>query len=220
MSERRSLLVWFVAVAVAIAFADSSIVVLALPELYGRFDTTIEGVSWVVTAYNASVALVALALVFVVHRWRASRVLAGGLSVFVVASIACASSNSLSFLIGARCVQGAGAALLLAGALPILVSLTGSDTRGSAIWTVAGTFGAALGPALGGAVTEVFDWRAIFAVQAPLAALGLIAAVKHTRRRCSRRVGGRRWRGRFPRTSASACCSERSSACSSCPCCS
>ena len=125
MSERRSLLVWFVAVAVAIAFADSSIVVLALPELYARFDTTIEGVSWVVTAYNASVALVALALVFVVHRWRASRVLAGGLSVFVVASIACASSDSLAFLIGARCVQGAGAALLLAGALPILVSLDG-----------------------------------------------------------------------------------------------
>jgi len=178
VSERRSLLVWFVAVAVAIAFADSSIVVLALPELYGRFDTTIEGVSWVVTAYNATVALVALALVFVVHRWRATYVLTGGLTVFVAASIACASAGSLAFLIGARCVQGAGAALLLAGALPILVSLTGSVARGSGIWTVAGTFGAALGPALGGAVTQVFDWRAIFAVQAPLAALGLVAAVK------------------------------------------
>ena len=45
-----------VAVAVAIAFADSSVVVLALPELYGRFHTTIEGVSWVVTAYNVAVA--------------------------------------------------------------------------------------------------------------------------------------------------------------------
>ena len=58
--RRTTLLTWFVAIAVAVAFADSSIVVLALPELYGRFDTTIEGVSWVVTAYNASVALVAL----------------------------------------------------------------------------------------------------------------------------------------------------------------
>src|SRR4029079_15862656 len=69
---RRSLLTGFVVVAVAVAFADSSIVVLALPELYLRFDTTIEGVSWVVTAYNASVALVALLLVLVVHRWRAA----------------------------------------------------------------------------------------------------------------------------------------------------
>jgi predicted MFS family arabinose efflux permease len=178
VSERRSLLVWFVAVAVAVAFADSSIVVLALPELYGRFDTTIEGVSWVVTAYNASVALVALALVFVVHRWSAARVLAGGLVIFIVASLVCASSGSLALLIAARCVQGAGAALLLAGALPILVALTGSAVRGGSIWTVAGTFGAALGPALGGVVTQVFDWRAIFAVQAPLAALALVAAAK------------------------------------------
>ena len=54
--------------AVAVAFADSSIVVLALPELYGRFDTTIEGVSWVVTAYNAAVAVTALLLLLLVHR--------------------------------------------------------------------------------------------------------------------------------------------------------
>jgi predicted MFS family arabinose efflux permease len=170
------MLIGFVAVAVAVAFADSSIVVLALPELYGRFNTTIEGVSWVVTAYNASVALVALALVFIVHRWPAAYVFAGGLATFIAASIACASSGSLDFLIAARCVQGAGAALLLAGALPILAALTGSAVRGGAIWTLAGTFGAALGPALGGVVTQVFDWRAIFAVQAPLAALGLVAA--------------------------------------------
>ena len=128
------------------------------------------------TAYNASVALVALTLVVVVHRWKAAYVLAGGLTTFIVASIACASSGSLDFLIAARCVQGAGAALLLAGALPILAALAGSAVRGGAIWTLAGTFGAALGPALGGVVTQAFDWRAIFAVQAPLAALGLVAA--------------------------------------------
>jgi len=173
---RRSLLTGFVVVAVAVAFADSSIVVLALPELYLRFDTTIEGVSWVVTAYNASVALVALLLVLVVHRWRAAYAFAAGLAIFVAASIACAAAGSLDFLIAARCLQGAGAALLLAGALPVLAALTGSAARGGAIWTLAGTFGAALGPALGGVVTQAFDWRAIFAIQAPLAALGLVAA--------------------------------------------
>src|SRR6476469_9965192 len=107
LSDRRTLLIWFVAVAVAVAFADSSIVVLALPELYGRFDTTIEGVSWVVTAYNAAVALVALALVFVVHRWRAAHVLAGGLVIFIVASLVCASSGSLELLIAAPCRRAA-----------------------------------------------------------------------------------------------------------------
>ena len=163
--------------AVAIAFADSSVVVLALPELYGRFQTTIEGVSWVVTAYNVAVAIVALALVFVVHRTGAARVLTVGIVIFVAASLACAAAGSLSFLIASRCVQGAGAALLLAGALPVLGGLTGSPARGAAVWTFAGTLGAALGPALGGVVTQALDWRAIFAVQAPLAAAGLGAVL-------------------------------------------
>ena len=153
------------AVAVAVAFADSSIVVLALPELYGRFNTSIEGVSWVVTAYNLAVAATALALLLFVHRLRSSVLLGAGLGLFLAASIACASAQSLGFLIGARCVQGVGAALLLAGALPVL---------GRAQWTAAGTFGLALGPALGGVLTQAFDWRAIFVAQAPVAALGLL----------------------------------------------
>src|SRR5438093_1110437 len=109
-----------VTAAVAIAFADSSIVVLALPELYGRFDATIQGVSWVVTAYNAAVAVAALALVLFVHRLNAGAVAAAGLGVFLAASIACAAAQSLGFLVGARAVQGGGAALLLAGSLPLL----------------------------------------------------------------------------------------------------
>ncbi len=167
----------FVAVAVGIAFADSSIVVLALPELYTRFQTTIEGVAWVVTAYNAAVAAVALALVLVVQRLRGVTVLAAGLLLFMAASIACSLASSLSFLIGSRCLQGVGAALLLAGSLPVLAALTGSAARGAIVWTFAGTFGAVIGPALGGVVTEAFGWRAIFAVQAPFAALGLSAVV-------------------------------------------
>lgn len=175
--QRRTLAA-LVAAAVAIAFADSSIVVLALPELYGQLHTSIDGVAWVVTSYNAAVAAVALALIVFVHRLRAGTVLAGGLVVFLLASTACAFANSLSFLIAARTVQGVGAALLLAGSLPVLAALSGSVTRGAAIWTLAGTFGAAMGPALGGVLTQLFDWRAIFAFQAPVAALGLLGAVR------------------------------------------
>jgi predicted MFS family arabinose efflux permease len=154
-----------VAAAVAVAFADSSIVVLALPDLYGRFQTTIEGVSWVITAYNVAVAATALLLVFLVHRVRAAYVLGGGLVLFLAASIACAAANSLAFLIAARSVQGVGAALLLSGALPVI---------GARTWTLAGTYGLAVGPALGGVLTQAFDWRAIFVVQAPVAAVALL----------------------------------------------
>lgn len=166
-----------VAAAVAIAFADSSIVVLALPELYGRFDTSIEGVAWVITSYNLVLAVVALVLVLVVHRVRAGVLLAAGALVFLGASIACALSNSIGFLIAARSVQGLGGALLLAGSLPVIGALAGSTARGVAVWTTAGTLGAALGPALGGVLTQAFDWRAIFVFQAPLAGLALLGAV-------------------------------------------
>ena len=163
---------WPLVAAVAVAFADSSIVVLALPELYGRFNTSIEGVSWVVTAYNLAVAVTALALLFLVHRLRSAVLLGAGLMIFLAASIACAAAQSLAFLIGARTVQGVGAALLLVGALPVL---------GRAQWTAAGTFGLALGPALGGVLTQAFDWRAIFVAQAPVAAFGLVGLVRtHT----------------------------------------
>ena len=160
---------WPLVAAVAVAFADSSIVVLALPELYGRFNTSIEGVSWVVTAYNLAVAVIALVLLFFVHRLRSAVLLGTGLVIFLAASIACAAAQSLAFLIGARTVQGVGAALLLVGALPVL---------GRAQWTAAGTFGLALGPALGGVLTQAFDWRAIFVAQAPVAALGLVGLVR------------------------------------------
>jgi len=173
----RTLFLAGVTAAVAIAFADSSIVVLALPDLYGRFDTSIEGVAWVITSYNLVLAVTALALVFVVHRVRAGLLLAAGALVFLGASIACALSNSIGFLVAARSVQGLGGALLLAGSLPVLGALAGSTARGVAVWTTAGTLGAALGPALGGVLTQVFDWRAIFVFQAPLAGLALLGAV-------------------------------------------
>src|SRR4051795_11993455 len=174
---------WLVGAVVGIAFADSSIVVLALPQLYTRFETSITGVSWVVTSYNAAVAVSALALVFFVHRFRARLVFGSGALVFLVATIACASAQSLGFLIAARCVQGAGAGLLLAGALSFISAGT---------WTLAGTYGAALGPALGGVLTQLFDWRAIFVAQAPVALGGLLAVWRrpdpvaaHTDRRSS-----------------------------------
>jgi MFS family permease len=75
-------------------------------------------------------------------------------------------------------VQGAGGALLLAGSLPVLGALAGSREAGTRLWTLAGTFGLAFGPAFGGVLTQAFDWRAIFVAQTPVAAAGLLATVR------------------------------------------
>jgi MFS family permease len=166
------------ALAVAVAFADSSIVVLALPQLLGDFETTISSVSWVVTSYNVAVAVLALALIPLVGRLDAARLTRWGLIVFCAACIGCSVAGGLTVLIAARAVQGAGAALLLAGSVPLLGALCGSQTRGALVWGSAGVLGAAVGPALGGALTQAFDWRAIFIAQVPLAAAAIVATFR------------------------------------------
>ncbi len=163
------------AAAVALAFADSSIVMLGLPEIYGELDATIPEVSFVITGYNAVVALVALALVPVVRRVRPAPLLIAGLAVFLASSLACGLVDDLTALIALRSTQGFGAALLLAASLPVMALLAGSPAIGRAWWGLAGTLGAVLGPAVGGVLTELFDWRAIFIAQAPVAAVALVS---------------------------------------------
>ena len=175
--RRDPLLTIVVALAVALAVADSSVVVLALPDLYGTFDVSIVGVSWTITAYNIAIVVGTLAVLPLERRVR-GHVFAGvGLSVFALASLVCGFANSFEVLIIGRTVQGFGAALALAGLVPVLAGIRGSDAHAIAIWGVAGTIGAALGPALGGLLTQLFSWRSIFLLQAPLAAIALVAVL-------------------------------------------
>ncbi len=154
--------------AVALAFADSSIVVLALPDLLRYFNTSIEGVSLVITSYNVAVVL-ATPLVLLFVRTRDSRTgLHAGLALFAAGSAGCALAGSLELLVALRVVQALGGALLLASALPML---------GARRWSLAAAVGAALGPAAGGLLTQAFDWRAIFAFQAPVALAALAGAL-------------------------------------------
>ena len=191
------------AASVAVAFADSSIVVLALPDLYGAFDTTIVGVSWVITSYNLVVAVAAAAIAVVSRRLDPRRWALIGLLLFTGGSVGCAASWNLAALIVFRCIQGLGAAFVLATSISLLGGLVGERERGIALWTRVAVLGAALGPVLGGVLTQLFDWRAIFVVQAPVAGLAVVA----TRRAValSADVARRRGRGALAADAALAC---------------
>jgi MFS family permease len=125
------------------------------------------------------VAFGAFLLLPVVRRAGPARLAQVGLLLFLAGCVGCALSSDLATLIAFRVVQGAGGTLLLVATLPLLAVLLGSQARGATMWTFAGTIGAAVGPALGGALTQAFDWRAIFVVQAPIAALALPATLGH-----------------------------------------
>src|SRR2546423_10816915 len=134
-----------VGASVAVAFADSSIVVLALPALYSDFHAGLIGVSWVITSYNLVVFLAAFALVPFTRRLHVREVTRAGLALFTVGSIGCAAAWDLTPLIAFRCVQGLGGAFLLAGALPLLGGLLRRGAPRARRWAAARAVGAAPG---------------------------------------------------------------------------
>jgi MFS family permease len=171
------LLVTAVAIAIALAVADSSVVVLALPDIYRTFDVSIVGVSWTITAYNLAIVVGALAVLPLERRVRGHVFAGAGFAVFALASLVCGAATSFPMLIAGRCGQGLGAALALAGSLPVMAGIRASDAHAVRVWAGAGTLGAALGPALGGFLTQLFSWRSIFWLQAPVAAFALFATL-------------------------------------------
>jgi MFS family permease len=158
--------------AVALAFADASIVVLALPPIYGELGTSVEGTSWVITTYAVAVTVVGALVLAFARRLPARPITIVGLALFAVGSVSCGVADTIEALVAARVVQGLGAALMLSGALPLLTRVHG-PRRGVSLWATAAVAGLAAGPALGGALTEAFEWRSIFLAQAPVAVLAL-----------------------------------------------
>jgi MFS family permease len=97
-------------IAVALAFADASIAVLALPQIIGEFDTTIRQVTWVIMAYNVGLIVAVVPIVFAARRLPSGPALVAGLTVFGLASIGCGLAESFGWLVALRCVQGVGGA--------------------------------------------------------------------------------------------------------------
>lgn len=162
------------AVTVAVVLADSSIVTLALPSILSEYETTVFGVSWVLTAFNLLLAACVLPAV-PLARSHPRMAWSAGLAIFVAASIACAASESVAALIVARVVQAAGGALVVACAIEMLARIHGSHRLAAPVWGAAGTIGIAVGPAVGGVLTQLLDWQSIFILQVPLLLLIPIA---------------------------------------------
>jgi MFS family permease len=159
------------AVAVGLVLADSSVVVLALPEIYRELDVSVSAVTWVLVAFNLVLALAAVPAAHAAVSLGPARLTVAGLGVFGAASLACGLAPDIGVLIAARCVQAVGGAAAVCASLELLPAVTGSERRAAAGWAAAGAAGAALGPGIGGLLTELVSWQSIFLVQVPIAVL-------------------------------------------------
>jgi EmrB/QacA subfamily drug resistance transporter len=160
------------------SFLDGTIVNVALPSIADDLDAGLRGLQWVLDAYLVTLTALLLLGGALGDRLGRVRVFRVGVVVFTVASVACGVAPTVEVLIGARALQGVGAALLVPGSLAIISAVFHPDDRARAVgaWSGLGGVAAAAGPFIGGWLVDSASWRLGFIVNVPMAVVVLVAA--------------------------------------------
>jgi EmrB/QacA subfamily drug resistance transporter len=169
---------WLVLAVVGAAFfmtiLDVAIVTVAIPSIQRDLHIAESTVQWTLTAYAITFGGFLLLGGRMADLLGRRLIFVGGLTLFTAASLACGLANSAGFLIGARAVQGVGAAIISPAALSIVTTTfsEGADrNKALGIWGALGGSGAAVGVLLGGILTKYLGWEWIFFVNVPVGAL-------------------------------------------------
>lgn len=159
-----------------IVILDTSIVNVALERIATALSMRISGLQWVTNAYTLVFAALLLTGGTLGDRLGARNVYLAGLSVFTLASAACALSMSLPMLVAARALQGIGAAMLVPCSLKLINQACPSPearARAIGLWVGCGGVAMAAGPIAGGALIHLAGWRSIFFVNVPVGLAGI-----------------------------------------------
>ncbi|GIF03706.1 MFS transporter [Actinoplanes siamensis] len=193
---------WWALVAVALGtfmtYLDNNVVNVALPSVQRELHLSISGLEWITSAYILVFAGVLLAGGRIGDVFGHRMVFLSGLGIFTVASVAAGLAGGQELLIGARAVQGVGAALLSPAALALIQELFPSPReRGTAIgiWGAVGALALAVGPLTGGVLSQHVSWGWIFLINLPIgiATLALALATMPRGRAAASRAAGA-WR--------------------------
>jgi EmrB/QacA subfamily drug resistance transporter len=157
------------------SFIDGAVVGVALPVIGTDLGASLPLMQWVVNGYVLVSAALTLIGGAAGDRFGRRRVFIAGIVVFTAASIACGLAPGAIPLVVARVIQGMGGALMVPNSLAIIGAAFGEREKGKAIGTWAGatSIAGALGPVLGGWLTDAVSWRAIFFINVPFAALAV-----------------------------------------------
>jgi EmrB/QacA subfamily drug resistance transporter len=177
--ERRK---WWTLAAVSFGLfmimLDNTVVNVALPAIQRDLGADLAGLQWIVTGYALAFAALMLIGGKVADAYGRRLVFVVGIAVFTLASLACGLAESEEMLIGARIVQGAGAALMNPATLSIIAATFPPRERGAAIgiWAGVSALALAIGPLVGGLLTDHLSWHWIFFVNIPIGVLGVVAS--------------------------------------------
>lgn len=168
---------------------DVTIVIVALPDMARALDASLSDLQWVLDGYALALAALLLGIGAAADRLGRRRVHVAGIVLFAAASLACGLASSPMTLVAARGVQGVGAAAMFATTLPLLATVYQGKDRSVALglWGAVSGAAAAIGPVVGGLLTEGPGWRWIFFVNLPVS----VAAIWLTARTVPESRGAR-----------------------------
>jgi EmrB/QacA subfamily drug resistance transporter len=157
---------------------DNTVVNVALPAIQNELGVSQSGLEWVVNAYALTFGVLLLTGGKLSDLLGRRRVFIIGLIIFTASSLACGLANGDKMLIGARTVQGVGAALMNPATLSIITATFPPRQRGTAIgiWAGVSAMALAIGPLVGGILTQKINWSWIFYINVPIGIAGILAA--------------------------------------------
>lgn len=178
-ADRPNLVIATTILASSLAFIDGSVVNVGLPAIGADFRADASQLQWVVNAYLLPLSALLLLGGAAGDRYGRRRLLIAGVALFAIASLACALAPTLGWLLAARFIQGASAAMLMPNSLAILGQTFSGEAKGRAIgiWAATGAAAGAVGPVLGGWLIDIGSWRFAFLVNLPLAFAAIWLAI-------------------------------------------
>jgi EmrB/QacA subfamily drug resistance transporter len=175
---RRDALLLTICLAQFMVILDISIVNVALPDIHSSLGFSDTGLQWVVNAYTLTFAGFLMLAGRATDLLPRRQVFLVGVGLFTVASLGCALADGQGVLVGARAVQGFGAAVISAASLAIVTGSFADGTernRALGLWAAMGGIGGSAGVLLGGSLTQGFSWPAVFIINIPVGIAVLIA---------------------------------------------
>ncbi|MDJ1135635.1 MFS transporter [Streptomyces iconiensis] len=173
---------WWPLVAICLGtfmlLVDVTIVNVALPDMSRSLHASMASLQWIVDAYALTLAALLLTAGAAADLLGRRRVYLAGLAVFALASLMCALAADGGVLIAGRALQGTGGAVMFATTTALLTSVYEGRDRGIAfsVWGAVSSSAAAVGPTLGGVLTESWGWPSIFLVNLPVAVVTMVLA--------------------------------------------
>ncbi len=174
---------WLITIAVMtgtfLAILNTTIINVVIPHMIAPLQTDLYGIQWVITGYMMSGAVSLLLVNSLTKKYNYRTVFIAGITIFTVASVLCGMSTTLETMIASRVLQGMAEAFIVATAQTILFTIFLPGKRGLAmgIYGLGVSFAPAIGPLVGGWVTDNLGWQMVFFIGVPIGIIDLVLSI-------------------------------------------